>query len=244
MPKFNLGGLIEGTAYGVLNEILAEFHSDDGFALPSRYEVVILPPQGSRGKPKGALNNVFSQVMQENTGEGITRKVGLQCETIEFPGRNLDTEPDSNIYGPTREIVQGYSYGDITATFRMSSDYKEKKFFETWQRLAYNPQTWSLGYYDEYSGGLQKYSLDQQNKRRYGVELIECFPKTVGALGYAAPVGGALQTVTINFSFRYWKNLTDEASLPRSLTDRIANIIGNTAERQLLSRIPAVSRFL
>ena len=45
MPKFNLGGLIEGTAYGVLNEILAEFHSDDGFALPSRYEVVILPPQ-------------------------------------------------------------------------------------------------------------------------------------------------------------------------------------------------------
>ena len=46
MPKFNLGGLIEGTAYGVLNEILAEFHSDDGFALPSRYEVVILPPQG------------------------------------------------------------------------------------------------------------------------------------------------------------------------------------------------------
>ena len=172
MPKFNLGGLIEGTAYGVLNEILAEFHSDDGFALPSRYEVVILPPQGSRGKPKGALNNVFSQVMQENTGEGITRKVGLQCEAIEFPGRNLDTAPDNNIYGPTREIVQGYSYGDITATFRMSSDYKEKKFFETWQRLAYNPQTWSLGYYDEYSGGLQIYSLDQQNKRRYGVELI------------------------------------------------------------------------
>ena len=44
MPKFNLGRLLQGTAYGVLNEILAEFRSDDGFALPSRYEVVILPP--------------------------------------------------------------------------------------------------------------------------------------------------------------------------------------------------------
>ena len=81
MPKFNLGRLLEGTAYGVINEILAEFRSDDGFALPSRYEVVILPPQGSRGKPKGALNNVFSKVMQENTGEGTTRKTGLQCES-------------------------------------------------------------------------------------------------------------------------------------------------------------------
>ena len=221
MPKFNLGGLIEGTAYGVLNEILAEFHSDDGFALPSRYEVVILPPQGTRGKPKGALNNVFSQVMQENTGEGITRKVGLQCEAIEFPGRNLDTAPDNNIYGPVREIVQGYSYGDITATFRMSSDYKEKKFFETWQRLAYNPQTWSLGYYDEYSGGLQIYSLDQQNKRKYGVELIECFPKTVAAQALTAPQATEVQKLQVTFSYRYWKNLTDESQLPKPLRDRI-----------------------
>jgi len=98
MPKFNIGRLLEGTAYGVINEILAEFRSDDGFALPSRYEVVILPPQGTRGQPKGALNNVFSKVMEENTGEGTTRKVGLQCETIEFPGRNLDTEQMILIY--------------------------------------------------------------------------------------------------------------------------------------------------
>ena len=109
MPKFNLGKVLQGTAYGVLNEILAEFRSDDGYALPSRYEVVLLPPQGTRGKPQGALSNIFAKVMQENTGEGTTRKTGLQCESIEFPGRNLDTNPDTNIYGPTREIVSGLS---------------------------------------------------------------------------------------------------------------------------------------
>ena len=42
MAKINLGRLLEGTAYGVINEILAEFRSDDGFALPSRYEVLTL----------------------------------------------------------------------------------------------------------------------------------------------------------------------------------------------------------
>ena len=96
MPKFNLGRLLEGTAYGVINEILAEFHSDDGFALPSRYEVVILPPQGTRGQPKGALNNVYSKVMEENTGEGTTRKVGaifsnLYPYTYAIPGDILIT---------------------------------------------------------------------------------------------------------------------------------------------------------
>ena len=30
MPKFNLGRLLEGTAYGVLNEVLGEMRSDDG----------------------------------------------------------------------------------------------------------------------------------------------------------------------------------------------------------------------
>ena len=240
MPKFNLGRLLEGTAYGVINEILAEFHSDDGFALPSRYEVVMLPPQGTRGKPKGALNNVFSQVMQENTGEGITRKVGLQCEAIEFPGRNLDTAPDTNIYGPSREIVQGYSYAEITATFRMSADYKEKKFFETWQRLAYNPQTWAMGYYNEYTGGMQIFSLDQNDRRRYGVELIECFPKTVAAQVLAAPQATDVQKLAVTFSYRYWKNLTDEADLPKPLRDRIEEVVINSAERQIRAAIPRV----
>ena len=240
MPKFNLGKVLEGTAYGVINEILAEFRSDDGYALPSRYEVVLLPPQGSRGKPKGALNNVFSLVMQENTGEGTTRKTGLQCESISFPGRNLDTAPDTNIYGPTREIVQGYSYAEITASFRMSSDYREKKFFETWQRLAYNPQTWAMGYYDEYSGGLQIFQLDQKDKRRYGVELIECFPKTVAAQALSATQATDVQKLSVTFSYRYWKNLTDEADLPKPLLDRIEEVVINSAERQIRAAIPRV----
>ena len=240
MPKFNLGKILEGTAYGVLNEILAEFRSDDGYALPSRYEVVLLPPQGTRGKPQGALSNIFAKVMQENTGEGTTRKTGLQCESIEFPGRNLDTNPDTNIYGPTREIVSGYSYAEITGVFRCSSDMREKSFFETWQRLAYNPQTWSMGYYDDYSGALEIHQLDQQDKRRYGVQLIECFPKTIAAQSLSAQQATDVQKISVTFSYRYWKSLTDEADLPIPLRQRIEEVVVNSAERQIRAAIPRV----
>ena len=178
--------------------------------------------------------------MEENTGEGTTRKVGLQCETIEFPGRNLDTAPDSNIYGPTREIVQGYSYAELSGTFRCSSDMREKLFFETWQRLAYNPQTWSMGYYDDYSGGIQIYQLDQEDKRRYGVELVECFPKTIAAQQLAAAQATDVQKIQVTFSYRYWKNLTDEAELPKPLRDRIEEVVINSAERQIRAAIPRV----
>ena len=240
MPKFNLGKVLEGTAYGVLNEILAEFRSDDGYALPSRYEVVILPPQGSRGQPRGALNNIFAKVMEENTGEGTTRKVGLQCESISFPGRNLDTTDDTNIYGPVRSIVNGYSYGDVTGVFRCSSDMREKTFFETWQRLAYDNRAWNFEYYDTYTGSLNIHQLDENNRKRYGVQLIECFPKTIAAQSLSYAPSTEIQKISVTFAYRYWKNLTDEADLPKPLLDRIGEVVVNGVEREIRNQIPSV----
>ena len=239
---FNLGKMAEGPSYAVLNEILGDYRTNDGFARPSRYEVLLLPPTGVRGSASdgGDPVNIFSKVMGEALGNGTVRSTSLRCEAISFPGRNLDTTPDTNIYGPTREIVDGYSYAPITGTFQCSSDMKEKTYFETWQRLAYNPQTWSMGYYHDYVGTIQIYQLDEQDKRRYGVELVEAFPKTIAEQALSYDATNQIHKVSVSFSYRYWKNLTDEADLPKPLQDRIANIIVKTVERRLLSNLPKV----
>ena len=39
---------------------------------------------------------------------------------------------------------------DIITSFYMSESYKEKQFFETWQKLALNPNTLTVKYYDDY----------------------------------------------------------------------------------------------
>ena len=140
MAKINIGGLLEGTAYGVINEILSGFRSDDGYAKPSRYEVTLHPPSGARGKPAGADTNIMSILMPQKTSEGTTRRTSLRCESIEFPGRNLDTTPDVNIYGPERNIVSGLSYADITGVFQCSTDLREKIFYKLkLERVANNP---------------------------------------------------------------------------------------------------------
>jgi len=236
--------LIEAGTSSVLNELLAPLRDDNGIALPSRYEVVILPPQGTRGQPKGALNNVFSKVMEENTGEGTTRKVGLKCESISFPGRNMDTTEDTNIYGPIRSIVNGYSFGDIAATFQCSTDMREKKYFESWQRLSFNPQTFAIGYYNDYVGSVDIHALDEQDNRTYGVKLIEAFPVSIDqqALSYAENT--SYQTIGVNFKYRYWQNLTDEAKLPKPLLTRIAESAVNTVTRRITANIPSVLRRL
>ena len=236
--RFNLGSFIESAAYAALDEIFAEFRSDDGFARPTRYEVFFFPPV-SRSQ-----TNIFAQVMGQTVADQTARKTSLRCESFEFPGRNLDSAPDTNIYGPVREIVQGYSYGDVTATFQCSSDMKEKRFFETWQRLAYNPQTWSMQYYNDYTGSIKIFQLDETDRQRYGVELVECFPKTIAAQPIAYASVNEIQKVSVTFAYRYWKDLNDEADLPKPLTQRVAEAVLNTVESNIVSQIPKVLRKL
>ena len=106
---------LEGTAFGVLNDILSTFHSEDGYATPNRFEVIITPP------PKmGAVS--ITNPFHGSERASDARAISLRCESINMPGRNLNTLTDSNIYGPTREIVDGVTYAeDIAMTFVASS---------------------------------------------------------------------------------------------------------------------------
>ena len=240
MPKYNIGKFLEGTAYGVINEVLSGFRSEDGYAKPSRYEITLNPPSGGRGKSSGLNTNLMSILMPQNTSEGTTRQTSLRCESIEFPGRNLDTVADVNIYGPERNIVNGYSYADITGVFQCSTDLKEKTFFETWQRLAYDNTAWNFEYYDTYTGSIDIFQLDENNRKRYGVQLIECFPKTIAAQSLSYAPSTEIQKISVTFAYRYWKNLTDEADLPKPLLDRIGEVVVNGVEREIRNKIPSV----
>ena len=160
--------LIEAGTSSILNELLAPLRDDNGMAMPSRYEVLFLPPSGTRGTSTGASTNLFSQVLLGQVGGQEQREVGYQCNSIAFPPRGIDTTSDDNIYGRVRKIANGgYTYGIVQGKFYCHNDMREKIFFETWQRLAYNPQTFAAGYYDDYVGTIQMYSLDQDGNRRY-----------------------------------------------------------------------------
>ena len=243
MSLFNTNGLVDAIAYGTLNEILGTTNSKNGMSRPNRYEVTLFPPSGTRGS-KGLGSNVFTKIMGDLLGDGTVRATGLRCESISMPGRNMDGTEDTNIYGPTREIVTGYSFGDINAVFQCSSDMREKKYWETWQRLFYNPQTFDIGYYNDYTGSVEIHTLDEQENRRYGVKLIEAYPKSISAQSLSYSTNDSYQTIDVTIAYRYWVNLTDEPSSPKSLGTRIVERVANTVERRINANIPSVLRRL
>ena len=214
-----LARFLEGGAFGVLNDILSEFHSSEGYAIPNRFEVVIIPP---------------------GAGSSDSRKVSMRCETVTIPGRNLNTLTDGNPYGPTREIVDGVTYAeDISMTFQASSGLDERVFFENWQELAFNKQTWNVGYYNDYVSTVEIYLMDRQDQRRYGIKLIEAFPKTIGPTELSHASNNEIIKIPVSFSFRYWETL-DVNRQPASLTDKIYDTVVNTVQRNIDRNIPKV----
>ena len=229
-----LSNFIEGAAFGVLNDILAGFRSNDGYAQPNKYEVLILPPAKLGG---GQNQNIFGGMERQSD----LRKISLRAQNVTLPGRNLSTTQESNIYGPDREIVEGVTYADdISMSFQASSGLDERVFFENWQRQAFNEKTWNIGYYLDYIGHVEMYVLDKQDQRRYGIKLWEVFPKTIGANELAYDSNDQIMLLPISFTFRYWTSLDQSQNPQISVFDRVFDTVVNTAERNISRNIPKV----
>ena len=94
--------------------------------------------------------------------ESDIRSISLRCESVNLPGLNLNTLTDTNIYGPSREIVDGVTYAEeITMVFQASGGLDERVFFEEWQKQAFDPTTWDIGYYHDYVSDIDLYLLNK-----------------------------------------------------------------------------------
>ena len=212
-----LASFVESTAFGVINNFLSEFHGENGYALPSRYEVIITSP-----------------------GEGNARKVSMRCESLDLPGRALNTSVDSNMYGIAPEIVDGIVFGGTLAmTFQASSDLEEKVFFESWQEEAWDRGTWNVKYYRDYIKDIDIYVLDVQDARRYGLRLRECFPKEIGPATLDAGPAGDIIKIPVTMQYKYWETL-DVNNQPPNLMEKVLDTIITGAERSINANIPKV----
>ena len=214
----------ESLGYSVINEFLSLFLNKDGFSKSARYEVVI-------GLPKASTES-------ESLTTEMARKVSYHAETIAFPGRNLEIKEDLSTYGPTREIVSGSSYEDLSATFYVATDHREKKFFSEWQNSAHSNEDFNARYYYDYVGSVDIYQLDEEDRRRLGIRLMEAFPKTIGAIDMGYANANQINKMSVSFSYRFWEIIPGD--LANNFLNRLANIAINQVERKLISKLPKV----
>ena len=206
-----------------LARAISEISNGTGYAVPNRFDVLILPP--------GQL-----KVLTPGIDPAI---VSLRCESIDLPGRSLNAAEDTNIYGPSRNIVTGITYaGEVSMTFQASTHLDERVFFEEWQKLAFNENTWNVNYYNDYVSAVEIYVLDRQDVRRYGLKLHEAYPKEIAATTLDQGANSEIIKNTINFQYRYWTAI-DHTTEPKSFQDTLAS-----QTRKMKQNTPAALKWL
>ena len=243
MARFNFSNVLGGAVFGGLNAFLQHNASRDGYAKQNRYEVIILLPSGVTGGGDGMGTSAKAGYVTSNLHGETARRISFRCESISIPARSLRTQTNNNQYGPIHQIAQGQTYAPVEASFYCGSDLAERYFFEEWQKITYNPDTYDINYYKEYIGSIEIYQLNEQDERTYGCKLEECFPITIGALPYGHGNSNQIQKISVEFAYRYWRNIATEPQ-KANLDSTLQDIIKNSILRNVQSRLPQVIRRL
>ena len=202
--KNKLGQTNMPSAIGEKDSIFNQFgRRSAGFYLPNRYEVNLNLPSALRGGR--TLNSITT------SGETI-RRVSMSAKTANLPGRSLVTITNENIYGPTHDIATGQTYGDLSITFYMGDDFGERYFFEDWQKLTFDTDTFDLNYYNEYTGSIEIFALNKQDERIFGLEIQECFPDSIDGTDVSADSVTAPAELTVAFKYRKFRNIATESA--------------------------------
>lgn len=109
-----------------IDEFKSFASSSGGFALPNLYRIT-LPP----------LAGVSSN------------ELNLICKAATLPGRQV-TSIDYLIGTVNRKIANGYAIADLALTFHVMNNHGVTKYFDAWQKLAHDQETYEVGYYDDY----------------------------------------------------------------------------------------------
>jgi len=180
---------------------VASMSKAKGFARPNKYEVVFnLPP-----------------LLNSSTD---ARQLTLHCNTLGWPGHDLQTQSRKLASEPGIEMVQSHAFaGTVSATFYLDTEHSERFLFEQWQELAVNRYTHKANYYNDYIGQMEIYQLSSEKGaeiRTYGIKVHDVYPATISPTEYTYELAEAIQFLTVSFNYRqhYPINIHDGNKYP------------------------------
>ena len=207
-----------------ISEFVSQIQKSKGFARPSKFEVVITPPSKilsesdfywANGSPFQPRSVGFQESRDAlHLMKGITPTLTLLCESVSMPGHDLQSHKVQYASEPEVDVVQTHGFaGTIAAVFLLSTDLRERHFFEQWQALAVNRETHKANYYDDYIGEMEIYQLSSDGTkeiRTYGMKVKEAYPTTMTGIEYNNDSTNQIAKMTISFAYKEWKNLGDK----------------------------------
>jgi len=229
-PRFKQQANTENT----IGRFRAAMASAEGYARPSRYAIRLFPPsiltnaiqtanstverEGVKFTPAYDFDEPTRGDHLNSLNNTIGRQVNIHCDTVTFPGHDLQTQEIQYGSEPGYNQVTSHGFaGNIVATFYADKYLRERQFFEQWQKLAVDTISHKANYYDNYVGKMHMYQLGadttvDRDMPTYAIEAIDVYPEKIGTMDYGYSLGNQIQKITIEFSYKQWFNMGLESA--------------------------------
>lgn len=195
-----------------------------------------------------ALSNQYSVILPSIAGVN-TSDLNILCSNVNLPGRQLTTY-DKNIGTKFEKVAYGSVTDDVAMTFYAMNDYGPRKYFDAWQRQAYDPDRYQMGYKSQYTRQITINQLSKSASEKfdllklatiagnplnffsqpivgvkssqiiYSCTLFEAFPVSLDAVPLTGELDGIVQ-ITATFSYSKW--LSNELQGLASITRTITD---------------------
>ena len=229
-PRFKQRANTENT----IGRFRAAMASAEGYARPSRFAIRLFPPSILENSIQTANSTVEREGVKftpahdfdeptrgdhlNSLNNTIGRQVIIHCDSVTFPGHDLQTQEIQYGSEPNYNQVTSHGFaGNIVATFYADKYLRERQFFEQWQKLAVDTISHKANYYNNYVGKMHMYQLGadttvDRDMPTYAVEAIDVYPEKIGTMDYGYALGNQIQKITIEFSYKQWFNMGLESA--------------------------------
>jgi hypothetical protein len=148
--------------------------------------------------------------IQRFDARGFARNLSLRCETAELPGIQIATA-EQKIYGPLQKMAYAGMYTDTSFSFLVSSNMREKVFFDDWARSIVGSQqfagsSYNVGYFKDYSTTVDIHQYDTTGKITYSVRLFDAFPTTVAPIALDRS-SNDIHRLNVTMTYRWWTSM-------------------------------------
>ena len=186
------------------------------------------------------------EVQISNYGFGDERELMARADSVNLPGRTMTTtEHRFNNYGPINKVPYSQIYGDLTVTFLLSEDMREKDYFERWQTRMVNTGAYEYGgdgrfntkYFNDYAGTILVRQYGANKNLRTIHKLNQAYPILIGEVGMDW-TSADLTKLTVTFAYKNYEYVTQDNSNQPSRGLGLDFNIGRGGIRQGSVRIP------
>lgn len=138
-------------------------------------------------------------IFQNLIGRG--EQLSLFCMGAEIPSRDVEAFEHKH-YGERRQIGFNHVHPQLTLQYYCAEDLRERRFFEEWQNMVFDPETKGVGYYKEYTGRVEVQQWDYGlTKKMAEYRFEEAYVTNIGNLTYDYN-NSDIQRISISFNFR------------------------------------------